>query len=197
MKTYDRDYFERWYRRSPDRAGARARLGRKVALAVAMAEHHLDRPIRNVLDIGCGEGAWRAPLLALRPDLHYLGFDSSEYAVRRYGRSRNIHFARFEDFAWLRPGEPVDLLVCSDVLHYLPARALRQGLSGVGELCRGVAYLDLFCRGDGFAGDTEGFHARPAGWYRKVFAEAGLVSCGSHAWLSPQIATVTSALERC
>lgn len=197
MKTYDRDYFQRWYRHHPGRAEARRRLDRKVALAVAMAEYHLDRPITNVLDIGCGEGAWREPLLRLRPDVHYVGFDSSEYAVGKHGRRRNLHFARFADFDELRPGEPADLLVCSDVVHYLGARELRRGLSGFGELCRGVAWIDLFCRGDGFSGDTEGFHARPAGWYRKLFAEYGLVACGSHAYLSPAIEGVTSALERC
>src|SRR5690606_16790711 len=73
-KTYDRAYFDRWYRRSE--VGGAARLARKVALAVATAEYHLERPIRSVLDIGCGEGAWRAPLLRLRPKAGYLGFDS-------------------------------------------------------------------------------------------------------------------------
>lgn len=196
MKTYDAAYFQRWYRDAPERRGAGARLARKVALAVAMAEYHLDRPIRSVIDIGCGEGAWRAPLRKLRPDIDYIGFDSSEYAVRRFGRSRNLHFARFGDFDALRPGPPADLLVCSDVLHYLGAAELRRGLSGFGELCRGVAFIDLFCRGDGFGGDTEGFHARTAAWYRRQFMAAGLVPCGSHGYLSPRIATVTSALER-
>lgn len=197
MKHYDQDYFRRWYRHRSNPRQARERLERKVALAVALAEHHLDRPLRNVLDIGCGEGAWRKPLRTLRPGIGYLGFDSSEYAVARYGRARNIHFARFGDFESLRPGEPVDLLVCSDVVHYLDARELRRGLSGFGELCRGVAFIDLFCRGDGFSGDIEGFHARPAGWYRKVFSDSGLVACGSHAYLSPALEGVTSALERC
>ena len=71
-KTYDRDYFERWYRRGG--IGGAQRLARKVALAVATAEYHLERPVRSVLDIGCGEGAWRAPLLKLRPKARYLGF---------------------------------------------------------------------------------------------------------------------------
>ena len=100
-KTYDAAYFQRWYRRAD--IGGSARLARKVALAVASAEYYLERPIRSVLDIGCGEGAWRAPLLKLRPKVEYLGFDSSEYAVRRYGGTRNLHLARFGDFAWLRP----------------------------------------------------------------------------------------------
>ncbi|MBD3828644.1 class I SAM-dependent methyltransferase, partial [Stenotrophomonas sp.] len=84
-KIYDQAYFQRWYQ--PDQTGGPARLARKVALAVASAEYYLERPIRSVLDIGCGEGAWRAPLLKLRPRVQYLGFDSSEYAVHRYGRS--------------------------------------------------------------------------------------------------------------
>ena len=100
-KRYDRDYFDRWYRRGG--IGGARRLARKVALAVAMAEYQLERPVRTVLDIGCGEGAWRAPLLKLRPDARYLGFDSSEYAVRRFGRQRNLHLAHFGDFAQLRP----------------------------------------------------------------------------------------------
>ena len=100
-KQYDADYFQRWYRR--DGIGDAARLARKVALAVAQAEYYLERPIRSVLDIGCGEGAWRAPLLKLRLKLRYLGFDSSDYAVARYGRHRNLRPARFGDFAWLRP----------------------------------------------------------------------------------------------
>ncbi|HRQ66564.1 MAG TPA: class I SAM-dependent methyltransferase, partial [Xanthomonadaceae bacterium] len=81
-KVYDRAYFDRWYRGS-DRVGRGGTLARKVALAVAVAEYHLARPIASVLDIGCGEGAWRAPLLQLRPRIDYLGLDSSEYAVAR------------------------------------------------------------------------------------------------------------------
>ncbi|MGO4776289.1 methyltransferase, partial [Lysobacter sp. 2RAB21] len=108
-KQYDRDYFQRWYRDPAlkDQAiGGAARLTRKVALTVATAEYHLERPIRSVLDIGCGEGPWRAPLLKLRPRLQYLGFDSSQYATARFGRSRNLHLARFGDFEFLRPCAP-------------------------------------------------------------------------------------------
>ena len=82
-KHYDQTYFDTWYRQRG--IGDSARLTRKVAMAVATAEYHLQRPLRTVLDIGCGEGVWRAPLLKLRPKARYLGFDSSDYAVRRFG----------------------------------------------------------------------------------------------------------------
>ena len=192
-KTYDRAYFDTWYRKQG--IGGPQRLRRKVALAVAMAEYHLERPIRTVLDIGCGEGAWRAPLLAMRPRVQYLGFDSSTYAVERHGRRRNLHFARFADFAHLRPCPPVDLLVCSDVLHYVPTRELDRGLPGLAELCGGVAFLEAFTREDETEGDDVGFIGRPARFYRERFAAQGLQFVGSHCWLAPGRAGDAAALE--
>ena len=192
-KRYDRRYFDHWYRRAG--IGGSQRLKRKVALAVATAEYHIERPIRSVLDIGCGEGAWRAPLLALRPKLQYLGFDSSEYAIDRYGARRNLHFARFADFAQLRPCAPADLLICSDVMHYLPTRELTQGLPGLAELCDGVAFLETFAKEDETEGDDVGFQPRPAKFYRDRFAALGFRFLGSHCWLSPALAEQPAALE--
>lgn len=192
-KRYDRRYFDTWYRSRG--IGGRQRLARKVALAVAAAEYNLERPIRNVLDIGCGEGAWRAPLLKLRPKLRYLGFDSSEYAIARYGARRNLHLARFSDFAALRPCPPADLLVCSDVLHYLPVAEIDRGLPGLAELCGGVAFLECFAREDETEGDDAGFFGRPAAFYRKRFTAAGFRQVGSHCWLSPALVAGAAALE--
>ena len=192
-KHYDRAYFDQWYRQRG--IGGARRLARKVALAVATTEYHLERPIRSVLDVGCGEGAWRAPLRRLRPDVKYLGFDSSQYAVERYGRSRNLHLARFGDFALLRPCAPVDLLVCSDVLHYLPTRELDRGLPGLAELCGGIAFLETFAREDAAEGDEHDFRARPARFYRDRFETAGFTQLGSHCWLSPARRGSATALE--
>ncbi len=192
-KQYDAAYFQRWYRRGD--IGGAARLARKVQLAVASAEYYLERPLRSVLDIGCGEGAWRAPLLKLRPKLHYMGFDSSPYAVARYGRTRNLHLARFGDFQWLRPCAPVDLLVCSDVMHYVPSRELKAGLQGLAELCGGAAFLETFTAEDDFHGDHEGFQQRPARWYRRQLRETGFRGVGSHLWLGPAFDDDVATLE--
>ncbi len=193
QKQYDQNYFQQWYRRGD--IGGPQRLARKVALAVACAEYYLERPIRSALDIGCGEGAWRAPLLKLRPKLRYLGFDSSEFAVSKYGTRRDLYFARFGDFAQLRPCPPVDLLICADVLHYLPSAELRRGLPGLAALCGGVAFLETFAAEDEFEGDHAGFQPRKAAWYRKQFNTQGLQSVGSHCWLSPTLSDQITALE--
>jgi len=192
-KRYDRAYFDRWYRREGihDRAG----LARKIAVAVSVAEYHLGRPVRTVLDIGAGEGAWRAPLMRLRPGIAYLGFDNSAYAVERYGRSRNLHFAEFADFAQLRPCGPADLLVCSDVLHYLETADIRRGLPGLAALCGGIAYLEAWTRDDEFEGDSVGFKPRTAAFYRTRFERVGFTALGTHCWLSPLLLPVAAALE--
>ena len=192
-KHYDRAYFDRWYRDGG--IGGPARLARKIALAVATAEYHLERPIRSVLDIGCGEGAWRAPLRKLRPRVQYLGFDASEYAIARHGRTRNLRLARFGDFATLRPCAPADLLVCSDVLHYLPTRELDRGLPALADLCGGVAFIEVFAREDETEGDDHDFQPRPAAFYRRRLRAVGLQPLGSHCWLSPARVPLATALE--
>ena len=44
--------------------------------------------MRAVLDVGAGEGQWRAPLIEARPRLEYVGLDPSPYVVERFGRTR-------------------------------------------------------------------------------------------------------------
>jgi len=196
-KRYDQRYFDRWYRTPRQRVGLRSLLERKVALAVAVAEYHLGHPLRSVLDIGCGEGAWRSPLLKLRPRLHYMGVDASEYAVARHGARRNLKLASFSQLAELRFGPAVDLLICSDVLHYLNTPELKRGLLGFAELCDGVAFIEVFARGDEFIGDTVGYTARPASSYRQWLLEAGFRACGSHCYLGARLTESASALELC
>lgn len=195
-KRYDRAYFDRLYRDPATRVNDRAEVKRKSAMMVGLAEYFLGRPIERVLDVGCGEGNWRTPLLKLRPRAHYLGIDSSEYVVQRFGRSRNIHLMDFASLAEQRFSAPFDLIVCANVLHYIKAADIRRGLSGFAELLDGMAFVETYTRSDQVEGDRDHFTARNPGWYRKAFAEVGLVACGPHAWLSADIADELSALER-
>ena len=194
-KHYDCDYFEKWYRDPKHAVTSLAVLRRKVALAVATAEYYLGHEVRNVLDVGCGEGVWRKPLRDLRPQLEYLGLDSSEYVVARYGASRNIRLATFGQLGELRFDREFDLIVCSDVLHYVPTSELRRGVQGIAEMLAGVAFLELFTSSDEPEGDRHGFHHRSAKWYLSAFAEAGLIACGSHCYLAQRLQESVAALE--
>ncbi|WP_049623996.1 class I SAM-dependent DNA methyltransferase [Frateuria defendens] len=194
-KLYDRDYFDKWYRHPLHAVASPAELRRKVAMVVAQAEYYLGRPLRSVLDVGCGEAPWRAHLRALRPRASYRGLDASEYVVARYGRTRNIGLARFGQLEHLRFDERFDLIVCTDVLHYLKPAEIRAGLVGIGEMLEGIAFLEVFTTRDDVAGDKQGFHARAPSWYLHQFNHAGLSPCGSHCYLGPRLMRHIAALE--
>ncbi len=194
-KIYDRQYFDKWYRHPDHSVSSRRELERKVALAVAMTEYYLARPVVNVLDAGCGEGVWRAPLRKLRPKIDYLGLDSSEYVVKRYGRSRNLRLATFGNLGELRFERAFDLIVCSDTIHYVRNAELRRGLRGIVDMLDGLAFLELFTSQDAPEGDKHGFIARTPRWYLKEFESAGLIPCGSHGYLGPRLKGRVAELE--
>jgi SAM-dependent methyltransferase len=194
LKQYDQRYFDRWYR-GRTRVHAEAEIRRKVALAVASAEYFLRRPLRTVLDVGCGEGAWQPHLRALRPRLRYLGVDSSEYAVTRYGRERNIRRGSFGELTAAGVAQTFDLVICSDVLHYIPDAPLRRGVPELVDHAGGVLYLEVLTAGDEIIGDLEGLIRRPAATYRRLFTRAGLRSCGPYLWLAPELQDDAAELE--
>lgn len=181
-KAYDRRYFDHWYRESRDALAHARALPRRVRLAVAAAEYLLERPIRSVLDVGCGEGRWRSLLLRARPNLRYLGVDSSPYVVRRYGGRRNIRLGRFGELARLGLKRRFDLIVCSDVLHYLPLAEARSGLGAIERLLGGVAFLELFTVEDDTVGDDVDFMPRNRAAYVRLFRAAGLIHLGLHCY---------------
>lgn len=193
-KQYDRAYFDRWYR-GRDRVHSREEVRRKIVLAVATAEYFLRRRIETVLDIGAGEGAWFTHLRSIRRGVKYQGIEPSEYAVRRFGASRNIRRGSFAGLAGLRLRRHFDLVVCSDVLHYLSQREIRAGLPELARLNGGVAFIEVFTAEDNIVGDLDALTTRPASWYRRRFERAGLTWVGPYCWLSAARRDDAAALE--
>lgn len=196
VKQYDQDYFDRWYRRSKVGVGVRDFVARKVRLAVAAAEYVLARKIRTVLDVGCGEAPWRAILKRMRPGIEYTGFDSSEYAVRRYGRRRNIRLAALGELGFVGLRGRYDLVVCADVLHYVRSPEVRSALAALAPHVGGVAFLEAFTNADEIEGDHAELQDRAPAVYRKFFDEAGFVPIGLHLYVTRKTAETLVALER-
>jgi SAM-dependent methyltransferase len=193
-KRYDRAYFDRWYRARGAVVSAES-VQRKARLAIAAAEHLLGREVRNVLDVGCGEGQWRALLRRVRPKLHYTGIDPSEYAVRRFGRRRNLRLGRFGELGSLRIAKGFDLIICSDVLQYVSRSEMRSGLRAIAQRLRGVAYIEAFATEDDMVGDRDGWHYRSAATYRAELRAAGLTACGLYCYVSRELKPAVNALE--
>jgi SAM-dependent methyltransferase len=180
MKAYDRAYFERWYRHPEDRVSTRDSLARKVRLAVSTTEFLIGRPIRSVLDIGCGEAPWQPVLKRLRPDAYYAGVDSSEYVLERFGASRNIQRGTLGTLASLGFDRGIDLIVCADVLQYVETRDVERGLRTIRRLLHGIAYIEAFTTEDAMEGDHANWHERSAAEYRRMFRRARLTQCGPY-----------------
>jgi SAM-dependent methyltransferase len=195
VKHYDEAYFRRWYGR---RGGVidDELIARRARLALAAAEFVLERDIRSVLDVGCGEGRWRAPLRRVRPGLAYQGVDGSEYVVRRFGRRRKIRLGTLDSLGRLGLRRSFDLVICSDVLQYVPVAELRRGLVAMRRLAGGVLWLDAYTAEDDFVGDREGWQRRSERAWRRIFSEAGLVSCGLNLWVPRRLEDRLVALER-
>ncbi len=195
-KTYDASYYDRWYHDPRTRVTARTLVRRKAALAVAASEQLLEHPVRNVLDVGCGEAPWRGALLHLRPRLRYTGVDPSAWAAKRWGESRGVLHGGLSDLESLPLRGPFDLVVCSDVLHYVSDAEVRRGLAAMATFARGLLWLEAFTSEDDFEGDVEGFRPRPARWYRTAFRRAGLVPLGLWLHASTAVEHRVAALER-
>jgi SAM-dependent methyltransferase len=194
-KQYDRAYFEKWYRDPRHRVTSPAALARKVRMVVGIAEYFLRRELRSVLDVGCGEAPWSIHLRNFRRNATYLGLDPSSYVVERYGRSRNLQTAGFDEVGRFASSGPFDLVVCSDVLHYVDEEELERGLGDLATMTAGVAFLEVLVDEDHPTGDLSGWHRRSAAWYTKRFRAAGFVPCGLQCYLPPEIAEAAAELE--
>jgi SAM-dependent methyltransferase len=192
-KAYDRAYFDRWYRRHG--IGSPAEVARAARFVLATTEHLLMRPVRRVLDVGCGEAAWRAPLRAARPGLRYVGVDPSTYAVARYGPTRDITLGGLGDLPRLGLRGRFDLVVCADVLPYVADAEIEAGLEWISGRLDGLAYLHAMTSTDDFFGDRAGFHDRTADRYVALFAAHDLHRVGPHLYAGPAVLRTLTALE--
>lgn len=195
-KQYDQAYFDRWYRDPRHRVNTPAGVRRKVRLVLGIAEALLERPVRSVLDVGCGEAPWRSHFLDERPKVEYVGVDSSEYVVSRFGRTRGIRRGTFGTLGALQLTQRFDLIVCCDVLQYVSTEEMQPGLRAVAALLGGVAYLEAFTTVDELEGDKRHWHHREPAWFRHAFRDAGLTAVGMHCYVGDALRDMTLALER-
>ncbi len=195
-ERYDKAYFDKWYRHPRHRVSTGAPTARKAAMVIGIAEYYLERPVRNALDIGCGEGQWKAALQRIRPRLSYLGIDASRYAVKRYGRTRNIRLGTFGQLPDLGLDETYDLIICSNMLYYVPESDLRRGMPSLVGHLEGVAFLEAYDCTEPLEGDVGALQKRTAAYYRRLFRKNLLTPCGSHCYVGPTLAGMVTPLER-
>jgi SAM-dependent methyltransferase len=164
---FDAGFYQRYYVDPRTRVASRAdalHLGRFVCAYAA----YLGFTVKRVLDAGCGLGHLRTPVREVFPRARYVGLETSDYLCRHYGWVR-------DSIAGYAPRQPFDLVLCHDVLQYLPDREASRALVNLGRLCRGALYFSVLTAEDwrrnaDRARTDSGVHLRPAAWYKTRLA---------------------------
>jgi SAM-dependent methyltransferase len=173
-QAFDRAFYERFYGYPRLRAGDRAELAR-LGDFVCGYLRYLRQPVRRVLDLGCGFGLWREVVVEHFPRARYTGVEASEFLCERYGWTPGS----VVDF---RARGAFDLVICTDVLQYLPDADAAKAIENLGRLCRGALYLGALTREDWEQNcDRERTNPdvflRSGAWYRRRlrrrFSQAG------------------------
>jgi SAM-dependent methyltransferase len=174
-EQFDAAFYRRFYLDPRTRVVTRAEMVRRAGLVAAFMRH-AECPVRDILDIGCGLGLMRAALLRHFPRARYTGLELSPYLCGRYGWVQG-------SAATFRNPRPFDLVICYDVLQYLPGRDAAAALANLGSLCAGVLHFgvltredwDLYCDRNTTDRDV---HIRPGNWYRRRLA-TNFINAGS------------------
>lgn len=192
MTRFDRDYYRRYYLDPRTAVGSPHEARARAHLIAALADH-IGLPVRTILDAGCGIGQLRAPLLERLPRARYAGLEASEYLCARYGWEQGS----VESY---RAPVPFDLVICYDVVQYLPDRAAARALANLTRLTRGVLYFSALTRTDWRVNcdrrrTDRAVHMRPGEWYRERLRR-GFREVGAGFWARRGAPLIIWELER-
>jgi SAM-dependent methyltransferase len=188
---FDRDYYQRFYFNPRTAVTSRAEMRARANLIVGCV-NYVGLPVGSILDAGCGVGLLRTPLLRAFRRADYTGVEVSEYLCERYG----WHCSSVEKF---RSRRRFDLVICYDVLQYLPEFSARRAIANLGRLCRGALYFGALTREDWRENcDQTRTHRisglRPGSWYRRELARAFRpLGCGL--WIKKELPVTVWALD--
>jgi SAM-dependent methyltransferase len=173
---FDRAYYQRYYHDPRTAVTSRSEMHTRATM-IAAGVHYLGLPVRRILDAGCGVGLMRAPLLRRLPGAEYVGLEASEYLCRQYGW-------RHGTMQSLAARERFELVICYDVMQYLPRLEARRAIAKLGTVCRGILYFGALTSGD-WSHNCDQTRTdrvpgmRSATWYRRELSRAfEPIGCG-------------------
>ncbi len=185
-------YFRRFYL-DPKTRVVSGREMRSRAAVIASILGHVQIPVRRILDAGCGLGLLRRPLADLYPRARYAGLESSAYLCKRFGWS----LGSVMDFA---PSKAFDLVICYDVLQYLPDAAAARAIANFARLTRAALYVSALTTEDwrdncDRSRTDRDVHLRPGAWYRRRL-QRSFRYIGVGVWLRKDVAATLWEMEQ-
>lgn len=164
LNNFGAAYFRRFYLDPATRVVTHGEM-RSRAAVIASLLAHVQIPVRRILDAGCGLGLLRKPLAEFYPRARYSGLEASPYLCKRFGWIAGS----ITDFA---PSKPFDLMICYDVLQYLPDREAARAIANFAMLTRAALYVSALTIEDwrdncDRSRTDRDVHLRSGAWYRR------------------------------
>ncbi|MEO7367282.1 MAG: methyltransferase domain-containing protein [Gemmatimonadaceae bacterium] len=169
---FDAAYYRRYYE-TPATAIMTAEMQKnEVAFVIAFCDH-VGLPVRKFADVGAGTGWWAREFARQYSRCESVEtFDASEDACKVYGHTLST--------VQSLSGAASDLVVCRDVLRYVPETYIDRAITRLARKCRGVLYLHVITSDDEIdeeASDMEGTF-RTVAFYRRRLKDVGFRDCG-------------------
>jgi SAM-dependent methyltransferase len=185
-------YFRKFYVNPATRVVTAAEMHRRAEVIAAVLKQ-CRIPIRSILDAGCGMGLLRRPFKQILPRARYVGLETSTYLCSRFGW-RQGSVANFT------PRTPFDLVICYDVLQYLPDAEAASAIANFARLSRAALYVSALTTADWRENcdrrrTDRAVHLRPGSWYRRRLRRS--FDCiGFGIWLRKDVTAILWDMER-
>jgi 2-polyprenyl-3-methyl-5-hydroxy-6-metoxy-1,4-benzoquinol methylase len=185
-------YFQKFYLNAATRVVTAAEMRGRAAL-IAGTLKQCQIPIRSILDAGCGIGLMQKPFKELLPRARYVGLESSPYLCSRFDWVQGS----IVDFAQRKP---FDLVVCYDVLQYLPDRQAARAIVNLSKLTRAALYVSALTKEDwrencDRSRTDRAVHLRSGAWYRRRLNKS-FRYVGFGIWVRNNVTAILWEMER-
>ena len=137
-RTFDAAFYDRFYLDPRTRVAEPHDIQVQARFLCGYLDH-LKIHVRRMLDLGCGLGLLREPLLAHYSGARYTGVEVSEHLCAELGW---VHGS----VATFRSAGRFDLVICQDVLQYLDDAEAEQAIDNFARHCRGALYFGALTR---------------------------------------------------
>ncbi len=175
---FDAAYYARYYE-NPDTTVVDVKMQRNEVRFVLAFCRHIGLEVKRFSDVGAGTGWWaREFARQCRVAESIETLDASRDACSLYGH-RHVAVQKLG-------GPSSDLVVCRDVLRYVPDLEINRAIVRLARKCRGVLYVHVITSDDDVdeeASDMTGFF-RTTAFYRRLFRTAGFTDCGMGLFVS-------------
>lgn len=190
--TFDAAYYERFYLDPRTRVAEPLDIEVQARFLCSYLDY-LRIHVRWILDLGCGLGRLREPLLARFPRSRYTGVEVSAYLCAEYGWEQ-------DSVVTYRSRRRYDLVVCQDVLQYLDDSQAEEAIRNLARHCRGALFFGALTREDWEENcdraRTDGHgYLREGAWYRRQLAPA-FVCAGGGVFVARRAGVVMFELDR-